>query len=1259
MHPAPAADPAFVGSLSLVVEKEVADHLSVTEEVRAKLQQLVSVREAEALKLLASMKDVPATEQAARLLPFVVESERLGLALLTVSQREKLQQIRLAREGLAAVTEPGVAGALGLSAEQQKSLQEVVGQRAADLLKGSENERRLTRALYERKLAGVLSEKQRAAWDKLAGLTAPPANAAPKTAPAPSSKPEATPDMAAPAKPDATTPGKPETAAPVKPDTTAPVRPETTTPVKSDTTATVRPETTTPVKPDATAKPETAAPVKPDATAPAKTDSTDKPQAAPGETYKSQPSAREVPPANTPLRLNFEAAPWKEVLNWMAQQAGLSLAADVIPVGSFTYHDDRTFTVDEALDLMNSCLLPKGYTLVRRERMLQVFDLETPVQEELVPLVTIEELGQRGRFELVKCLFPLARLKAEDVATMIKDFIGPQGKAIPFAKTRQILVTETAGKLRTISEMIERAEDPEAGRTGGICEIELKHATAEEFLAIARPLLGIADSRNASTDVTLSVDLLSSRIFASGNPEKIQLLRDLVPKIDKPAEQTGQKTKEPEQPKLATYQIKAADPQLVLRLVQTLLADLPGVRVEVDATSGKLVALARPSEHRVIEEAIRQLEGQSLQFAVIPLRRTEPSLAVAAINKFFALGSTGDPKKDAAKQATNPGPIVDGDTAGMKLWVRGTAIQIEQIQDLVEKLEGGSEAEGATGGGTIRTIPLPYSGASQALETALQMWSRQNRIRVVTPAAKPSSDIRLRVVTPLDEDDEETPREGKPPKELVAPPSKMPPGPPPASKSAGAAVPGFQVRFASQLLPAEEPAGDETPAVAAKPEAPQKPAAAGKPAAREKPASPPSQSGAEIRVAITPNGIVLMSEDTQALDEFEKLLRSASSSTAAPPARELTVFYLKFAKADVAHKLVTEVLAARPSDAGGALLGDMTSGGLSAGLLGARAGASGLAKPSTVGEASSSVMIIPDPRMNALIVEGTAEDLAFVEQLLRVIDRETGETEVQTAGVPHVIPIVHSTADQVATVVRQVFANQIAVAATAAGGAGGVPGMPGFTGMPMGMGFFRGMRGGEGGGPGQPGGGRQDQRAQRGEEPKMTIGVDQQNNAIVVTAPEPLFRQVEALVQQIDKPGSEDADVVTVMPIKGADTMVMQRTLASILGRTGAPGTTIGTVPGMGTMGRSGFPRTGMQSGFRGTGGFQPGGGTFGQGQQGPGGGRSGMGGGRSGMGGGRSGMGGGMPSMGGGMRSGGGMPGTSGMGGGGRSSGGRGSRGR
>jgi type II secretory pathway component GspD/PulD (secretin) len=1188
---ASAADPSFVGVLALAVDKDVADRLGLSDEARGRLRQLVNEREDAALEMVLSIKDLPPMEQTARLTPFVEESERLGFALLTVAQREKLRQIRLAREGMSALSEPGLSEALNLSAEQKSAVQDLLNQRAMDLTKGGENERRITRAVYERKLASVLNDSQRATWETLSGLSDAPASvpsgptaatAAAQAAPPPpvvaateAEKPAMTPSAIAPAVTEQATTTSPPAVA-----TTEAEKPAMTPPAiaPAETEQAVTP-------PPAVAATEAEKPAMPPSAV------------APVETEQAAMSA--APPtsavaAGGGLRFQFDAAPWKDVLEWLAQQSGLSLAIETLPVGSFTYRDDRTYTLDEALDLLNSYLLTKGYTLVRRQRILLVLDVENPIPEELVTLVTTEELDQRGQFELVKCLFPLARMKAEDAAAMIKDFIGPQGKVIPFPKARQILVTETAGKLRTIREMISRVEDPESGGAETVAEFNLQHASSEELLSIARPLLGIPEGQNSATDISLSVDLLGTRIWATGSADKLQLLRELIPKIDKAPAETGEAAKEPEQLTLASYFIKSADSQLVLRVVQTLLADLPGVRLEVDATSGKMVAWARPSEHKIIADTLALLEGQDLQFEVIPLKRTDPQLAVAAINKFFGLTTATGDSKTAAK-APAQGPIVDGDPVTMQLWVRGTVLQIEQVKDLLEKLEGPDAEEGS--GATIRTIPLSGPAAKSALETIEQFWTLKNKIRMVTPSnLTPSADIKLRVITPLEQQPENATPEGTPGDAPWMPLPSQPPGVDPAAgnrtppateagKSAHVTLPQradprradglFQ--FVSQPKPADEPAG-------AAPETPVTPGAA----------ASSDREPAEIRIAVTSSGIIIASEDTKALDELEKLLRTVNGPTALQGQREISVFYLKFAKADVAYQLLQEVLGGHASDTGGSLLGDMASnllgGGLIGGLVGGLAGGTSSSGGTAALQASGPVTVVADPRLNALIVEANPVDLAFVEQMLRVIDKESSETEIQTTGVTRLIPVIYGSADEVASVIREVFADRMA------GSQGRGQGQ-----QPNPEDLLRALRG---------------QRSQRedsqtrGEPAKMTVGVDSRSNSVIVTAPEPLFRQVEEVVRQIDQPGGTDTDVVSVVPIKVSDPELVQKTLNSILGSSSSRSGSRSSAGSPPTGGSSGGPSAddirrrieffqqlrgsgggGPPSGFGGPGGFAPPGG--------------------------------------------------------------------
>jgi len=179
--------------------------------------------------------------------------------------------------------------------------------------------------------------------------------------------------------------------------------------------------------------------------------------------------------------------------------------------------------------------------------------------------------------------------------------------------------------------------------------------------------------------------------------------------------------------------------------------------------------------------------------------------------------------------------------------------------------------------------------------------------------------------------------------------------------------------------------------------------------------------------------------------------------------------------------------------------------------------------------------MVPDPRLNALIVEANATDLTFIEQMLRVIDKESSETDIETAGVTRLIPVVYSTADEVATVVRQVFADRIGT--TQGGGGGGQ--------QPSPEDFLRALRGQRS---------RREDAQTRGELQKMIVGVDSRSNSVIVTGPEPLYRQVEALVRQIDQPGSTDTDVVSVVPIKVSDPELVQKTLNSILGASSRSG---------------------------------------------------------------------------------------------------------
>ncbi len=160
------------------------------------------------------------------------------------------------------------------------------------------------------------------------------------------------------------------------------------------------------------------------------------------------------------FRFNFRYQPWQDVLDWFADKADLSLVLESPPPGTLNYHDSRAYTATEALDVINSVLLTKGFTLVRSGRMLVLVNLEDGIPPNLVTDVPLEQLDEHGEYEIIRVTFPVYNMTPEEAAKEVEHLIGPQGTVIVLPQSKRIQVTETAGRLRTIRSVINAVERP-------------------------------------------------------------------------------------------------------------------------------------------------------------------------------------------------------------------------------------------------------------------------------------------------------------------------------------------------------------------------------------------------------------------------------------------------------------------------------------------------------------------------------------------------------------------------------------------------------------------------------------------------------------------------------------------------------------------------------------------------------------------------------------------------------------------------------
>jgi len=861
----------------------------------------------------------------------------------------------------------------------------------------------------------------------------------------------------------------------------------------------------------------------------------------------AEPSAVVRQPRREPatgIRFNFRYAAWKDVIEWFADQAALSLQADKMPVGTLNLSDGQNYSPTEGLDILNSYLLFKDYSLLRKGQSLFLIYLPDGIPANLLEPITPDELDSRGRYELCKCVFNLNRTTPDLIQAEVEKLLGPQGSIAILPKSQQILITETGGTLRTIREIIRRIDDPDSVTAGTIHMIETKNLTAEEALQIMRTLLAID---TADPSLRTAVDSSGRKILLSGRGDMIERAKEVINRID-----TSFGSDDPTmvgQPQFETYDVGFADPATVFAVLQTLLVGTPDARLSLDPKTGGIMLRARPAAHATVREAIRQMQLNVPQVDIIPLKRMSPNSAVETIKKFIATSSlaptTSLPpqnrddrdRRTTTNSSTSP-PTVEADVMARQLIVRGTISQIADIRALLAKLGEDGVASTSSNLATIRAIPLSPAATSLVLE----------QLQSILPKLDPN----IKVVVP---EMMEEKKEKKDPNIDSLIDETFDTEPPMTQWQRIAAQP-----ILAQVLE--------------------------------------SKKQSEVVVTVTPAGIVLSSNDPEALSKLEEVIRMLSDETVLGK-MELKVYNLTHSTAAVVSSTLQTLLGTNTSTVGvtGAGSVDLPEWQYSEvmGLLSAQG--------STI-EKTGNVTITPDERLNALYIQANLVDHKTIAKLLEILDQPK-RNDILNQAIARFIRLENIKAAEAKTTVETVFANRMQ-----GNNSSGSRGLLNSSGNVGGIDRGSSDRGGTppgspvattGGPPGGPGGGLPPEMIQqlmarmgnrgsstpREQEPPMTLAVEPMTNSLIVSSSEALYLEVKAFVEALDAAALEITTVTVTTPLVNISTDLAQQTLRNMLGTSVDFSTTQAPQMSSGMFGSSGF----------GSSGFRPGGsGTFGSG---------------------------------------------------------------
>ena len=830
------------------------------------------------------------------------------------------------------------------------------------------------------------------------------------------------------------------------------------------------------------------------------------------------------------LRFSFENAQWEPVINWFADECGFSFQpTDDYPEGSFTYHDDEEYTVLEALDQLNHALSLRGYTLVRNRKMLVLRSDRRPPPDELIEDVTPEQLKDRGKYEIMRCIYDLSDLEGSEIDREVERVVSSRNRDsvvyVPSAK--KLFVRDIGERLRVVKDMLDEARRLRMEANSEVDTYEMQNVVFVELMGVVRPMLGNMverDGNYAMEDGSLTVVQAPGTrlLYLKGTPKRIEEFKKVAAKVDVAVKADPNQTYE--KPYLRTYPVPN-DPTLVFQILNTVLEGRE-VKLDQDPVTGAIVLLGRKDDHEMTVMTIDEVVGQANNFARFELKNRTGDEVVEMLQKLF---------RQDPEEPTTSGPIFIIDSVSDNLIVKASPQEITFIRKVIEEFD---VSTGTTSSGVrtnTRLIPSTDLEGDRILSEFETIWptsGRRNRIKVVSPGERMNGSSRRRgLPTYPPAEDRQAPAEErqdqKPPRlpgDDATPQPKDPAGSGKVDEKKAGNL-NIPVYFVSAPLSHQETDPKQEEDDSEKKQKAQAPDYI-------PPQQQPSVPDAPVTIEWTPSGIVITSDDLDALDDAEQLIRELLTENSEPQVPQ--VFQIKYRRADEVKALLETVLGISSGSGGGGggmggipgMIGNMASnmiggagGDILGGLLGG-GGASGSGDATTL-ELEGSVTFVEDIRLNVLYVMGATEyDLDLISELVDFIDQPEAPHAPDFLGPTWLIKVKYRDPEELKTLVEKQYAALLTGGGSGGAGGGDPAAQAAQQQAQMMQQMQRAMQQAMGGGRGGRGGGQDADEM----KPKAVLGVDKEKSYLLVTGPKYIYEQINNLVLELDIKESPDDD---------------------------------------------------------------------------------------------------------------------------------------
>ncbi len=270
---------------------------------------------------------------------------------------------------------------------------------------------------------------------------------------------------------------------------------------------------------------------------------------------------------NTPLingnglLMNFSDAPLQTVLEYLSEQAGLIVVNDTTVDGRITVVNRQPITIDEAINLINTLLMEKGYTAVRRDRLLRIVRLQD-AKLDAIPVRYGNDPDQIGNTDtIITQIVPIRYADAKSLADDLSPLIDTEiAEVAANEASNSLIITDAEANIKRIVQIV-NAVDKSISSVTQVRVFQLQYADAEDtaqlleetfedresadsavgraiqrrFSRFGPPGMGGNDDSNTQVqgrEVSAASDERTNSVVVSASPELMTVVEEVINQLD-------------------------------------------------------------------------------------------------------------------------------------------------------------------------------------------------------------------------------------------------------------------------------------------------------------------------------------------------------------------------------------------------------------------------------------------------------------------------------------------------------------------------------------------------------------------------------------------------------------------------------------------------------------------------------------------------------------------------------------------------------